>query len=1585
MRRPFFILLIIGTIHPEIIHESGDLAMFLGGSAPSSAYENWVSHVSEGIASEGYNDYGPTWLDVQSNGFGTYRVLQENSPVLSYWETIFYHFVNGDTTIVDSLLQDSLESFFYEIVIFDDTTLYRTYHFLREQLDTSYVDPNQPDVETDDVVGSFRNGWGLFIINPTAQREQVLIQVPHPCDDFIAPYLAIEIFNATDAFGFMINGAGREVAWNEIGSYSNGKSISDPSRYPHTIFQKFQEAVTTPLIGNNPHWPLVFAIHSFDNATHTERKSVIIAAGAQNVFTNKPIRDITDDHFDIINFTDEYPIMEDQFGNVDPLHITDYYEAFYDDDFFYDNDGSEEFPIVLATELRGPSNGVQMNDLQSQVNGGSVYEPWVHVEMDEKPMLFDSLEYEDDTVYSFGTYPTGITNFSMIREYYQPFIQAVEDYLIHWETYADITAPDSIQFIYPVIVEDDQITLEWLPVGDTNFKTYQIQYGQDSLTAGSPIWDINHDPEMQNMRTNMTTVEGIGTGEIWHFRIRATDYSDNAGSWSYPTTSILPGHSPPDTILSFADPDLSIASIVEEDIDENSYFIDTINTMPGNIPTLALYGNTWKYVMIEPFFPDSGTVFHVYAQIDSVSEIQGIGFSDGENKIWYSIAGTETLDIESWIPVYQGTNPIGSWASYRFPIGNDWIAWYDTLSALTEIHFVNDQDDTTNTAGSVHFSMIRDLTTDLPISPQVSIDYSMGNNRIENNRQRVTVSFNAIVEDIDSYYFTYNWDFGDGSTSNEIDPVHEYLVEDDHDYTVLLTVQDESGQYGWASMVIQVDDGATSFPLTMNFVGDIMMGRRFEDEDGIITTQGVHALFEPTYDILGYAADITVANLEIPLTNQGEPHPTKQVYFRCAPENVGGLYFAGIDVVSLANNHIMDYMEPGMIQTQNILNEAGILHSGAGMDSYEAYLPAFLSAKGQTLAFIASSDRTGQYNNYQPYLNAGENKPGFAYLTPYYLKQQIQSVRENADLVVVEMHAGSEYSYSPGEDYDSSEPPIGFASFRTNPASKVGFTIDPIMGLEEEDYSPLLDRPKIWDRAIRHFAIDEGADIVIVHHPHIIQGVEIYNGKMIAHSLGNFIFDLNYPETYPSMILNTEIDETGFSGFSITPLYIDDYLTIPVTGELASYILDYIAMRSRELDTYVHVNLDQSKAYVIMDTLTMTSNDLEYQIWISNWTETELFDGTYFMSKPHLIPRAGSLSEISTIFDHVTHYRLGREKIWMKNFENEGSTFWNFNSDSEFIQDSIYRRGNFAAAHLRTENSGDNIITNLEERIPYNNELEYSIHGFSKTDNGSNVTLQVRLFEGRSSPPLLTAAIDDSINGTKDWGYYWGNTPYHQDARFLDIRIHSDIPDSGTAKSWFDDVGIIEWDTISTVLDLPISILNPNDYNYIQLIASQEPDSANTMEAKNSVIGDLGILQSIPRASTITTTAPGEIHFFDESEGPVGSWYWDFGEGSSSFEIHPSFYYTSPGIYNVNLTVTGLNGATSDGQMTIVITAEGVQDHDRGDINGDGSLTVVDVLLCTNYILGLMEFTPEEFLAADADGNGVIDIFDALGISDLAD
>ena len=194
MKRLLTNLLCLSTLYSDITYESGVLSKFFGGQSPETSYDNWVSHVTEGIANDGFNDYGPDWLDIQSNDFGYCKVLDDDSPIINYWGNIFTHFIAGDTSIVDSLLQDSIETFFYELVIFEDTTSEEVYHILREQLDTSFVDLNQIENEFDDVVGSFRNSWGLYIINPAATRDQVIIQVPHPCDDFIAPYIAIDIF-----------------------------------------------------------------------------------------------------------------------------------------------------------------------------------------------------------------------------------------------------------------------------------------------------------------------------------------------------------------------------------------------------------------------------------------------------------------------------------------------------------------------------------------------------------------------------------------------------------------------------------------------------------------------------------------------------------------------------------------------------------------------------------------------------------------------------------------------------------------------------------------------------------------------------------------------------------------------------------------------------------------------------------------------------------------------------------------------------------------------------------------------------------------------------------------------------------------------------------------------------------------------------------------------------------------------------------------------------------------------------------------------------------------------------------------------
>jgi poly-gamma-glutamate capsule biosynthesis protein CapA/YwtB (metallophosphatase superfamily)/PKD repeat protein len=1569
------------SLRAEIIHESGNLVEFFGGIAPESAYDNWVSHVTEGIASVGYNDYGPPWLDVQSNGFGTHTLLEEGSPTLDYWKTIFFHLINNDTTLVDSLLTDSLESFYYELVLFQDTIVNRTFHILREKLDSSFIDLNLPNISEDDVRGSFRNGWGLYIINLEATRNQVLVQVPHPCDDFIAPYIAMDLFLEIDAKGFMINGTGREVLWNEDGSYTNGKSLSDPTRYRHTVFQLFQEIISEPLFDIYPHEPLVFAIHSFDNESHATRNSIIIAAGALNGNTNKPIRDISGDYLDIINFTQEFPIHANQFFNSNPVHVSQYYEANYSGVFNY-NTGSQLIPIRESTSLNGIQFGHQMFHLQNLVDGNSVYEPWVQVEMDEKPMMFDSSGISDEILYIEGLYPTSVHNFSIIRDYYTPFIEAIQLYLNHWEIVPDLLAPDSIEY-FRVFNMDivNQVYLTWNPVFDTNFKSYEIQVDTDSIAENSPIYDYLNYSLLQDMMTNNILISGLNNTETLIFRIRALDYFGNVGLWSNTVSNFLPGHSPADTILTFDD-SIVIESISDQDIDGESFGIDTVNTMPGSSPSLSLFGNTWKSVQITPILPDTHTVFQLFARIDSISGIQAIGFSDGTNTIRYSLAGNEIANIEEWIPVYQGSGQSGHWVSFELPVGDDWVAWYDTLSPLTEIHFINDNDNNNLQPGAIHFSLIRNITSTLPISPDVSIDFSMGNNRIINLQEMVSVSFTSVIEDIDSYDFSYYWEFGDGTVSTQPNPTHEYIVEDDHDYTVILSVEDETGHQGWGTVDIQIDEGEGTFPLTINFVGDIMMGRRFEEDGGIIPTQGAFALFEPTYEILGLAADISVANLEIVLSNQGTPHPTKGIVFRCAPENVSGLFYGGIDVVSLANNHILDYMEPALIQTQNILTAAGIIHSGAGMNRYEAYLPAFKSVKGQIIAFLSSSDRTGQYNNYQPYLQAGENKSGFAYMTPYYLKQQIHSVKDITDLIVVEMHAGSEYSSSPSDNYDSYEPPDGYESMRNNPASEIGFIRDPLMGMEAEDYSPRLDRPQIWDRAIRRFAIDEGADAVIVHHPHIIQGVEIYNGKMIAHSLGNFIFDLNYPETYPSMILNAEADESGFTGYSITPLYIDDYLTVPATGELGNYILDYLAMRSRELDTYVHVNQETNRASVVMDTFSMQNQSLDYFKESYSWRQTELNGQTYFVSKPLSIPKTGSLSDILNVTPNISHYRLGREKIWMKNFEYEGSSLWNVNSDNEFLQDSIYRRGGTGLSHIRTSDSPDNIITNLEDRMPFRNEYDYSIHGYIKTENGENVTLQLRLSDGRSGGNILTASMKDSVQGTLDWQYYWGNVPGHEEANFFDIRMSSGVPEVGIAYSWFDDIGLIQWDSTLSINDFS-SIQNPNDYNYIQIFSNDSSVPASGIQLRNTIIGDLPALDAVPRVVNPVVTLPNKFHFYDESRGPVAHWRWDFINQIHLDEQHPSFDFPYPGVFQVSLTVTGLNGETDTENITVIALASDSEPHDLGDINGDGVLTPVDVLLCANYILGILELAPEEFLAADIDENGIIEIYDILLITDF--
>ena len=857
----------------------------------------------------------------------------------------------------------------------------------------------------------------------------------------------------------------------------------------------------------------------------------------------------------------------------------------------------------------------------------------------------------------------------------------------------------------------------------------------------------------------------------------------------------LAGQSRFEVIEDFEAGEVTLLSWADEDINPSGWSLDSSTTYNASQYSLKLSGNTWKQQMISPVVIDSSSVIQFAGRTQSGAKYQGIGFSDGENSLFYSISGSTVMNIEVWVPVYQGAFSHNTWNLYQLPLGADWLSFFGYQPMLTSIIYVNDLDNLTNSY-SVWFDDILNITSDLPQAPQVSIITGEPTQRPGSGRE-VGLQFYSQVIDPDSDTFTYRWDFGDGESSDQANPYHLYTIADAHSYTASLKVTDDTGRIGLASTQVQVDIGESSLPLTMNFVGDVMLARRYETGGGIIPTQGVNAIFTPTLPMLGAAADVTCANLEVVLSNLGTPHPTKSVIYRGSPSNISGLVYAGIDQVCLANNHTLDYGLVAQQQMQSLLTDAGISFSGAGANAYEAYLPSFVNKKGLNIAFLRSCDRTGQYNNAQPYLQAGFNKPGFAYMTPYYIGQQIAAVEGFADLKIVEMHGGSEYSLTPGANYDKNNPFID--------------------DTEDEDYFHRVDVPHQWDRQIRQTAVDSGADIVIVHHPHIIQGLEIYNGKLIAHSIGNFVFDLDYPECMPSMILYVDARPEGFSNYRVRPVFIDAYIPKPATGQLGIHILDYLAMKSRELDTVFLVDRENLSGEVIPDPESLIPMDHSFS-FTKDFTNS-LASEQY--TDPMKLPRYGSIASISAVNPPITaSARMGSETIWFGNMEDEGSSLW---SIPEFSTDAV---DGMRSALLSTS-TGQTVTATISKKMKwYNNTTKFTLHGWIKTRNVNTANIIIRYYNSRTSvSPTATENITTNITGTTNWAWFNKEITIPASAYYYDIRLSLSGINGQVSQAWFDNVGLIEWtdwQDISALTEIP----NPNNYYWIQL---KSPESAKSI------------------------------------------------------------------------------------------------------------------------------------------------------------
>lgn len=845
-----------------------------------------------------------------------------------------------------------------------------------------------------------------------------------------------------------------------------------------------------------------------------------------------------------------------------------------------------------------------------------------------------------------------------------------------------------------------------------------------------------------------------------------------------------------------------------QDLDPNGWNLTTQNTYGGSQYALRIDGNSWKAQPIAPYPVDAATVLRVAVFVQEIGEMQAFGISDGTNDLLYTVAGTQLPTEPNWDVAYQGAFPVEEWIVYDLPVGRDWYARYGSYPQITKLVYINDHD--TGLDGITIFDLILDATEDLPVAPEVEIVTGRQSiKKLGADLFRVGVQFHAQVVDPDSDSWLYRWDFGDSAFSDLADPYHEFLVTSDYTYTVSLAVQDPDGMWGRDSAQVRVDPGVGVPRVKMNFVGDVMLARGYDTPGGLIDQYGPEYIFEATRGVLGDAADVTICNLECPFTDEGEEHPTKSYTFRGRPSNIAGITYAGFDVVSLGNNHIIDWGQRGMEETREILDIEQIRYTGAGDNEYIAFQPAFWTERGTAVAFLGMCNRTGREYNYQPFLDAAASKPGFAYLIEPRMSAAIHAARPLVDFVVMQLHAGIEYATDPGRsiepgfepDYDAAGPTPGMVDFQ------------------------FPTRPTETDRQLRYLAVDAGADLVICHHPHVLQGFEVYDGVLIAHSLGNFAFDQSFAETMPSIILSTEFDKGGFNLFQFQPVFIDNMIPQPARGQLGREILDRQAEYSRELDnTIVGVDPAAMTGTIYIDPASCVWSPEAHEATVPLVEE----DGRY-VSIPVERTGLGNLGRVVAVEGGgAIEVRVGREILWHGGFEDEGATLWRLeNSDEVYDLTVQYAGERSLRQHRRSSNSGA-ITTDLDGYPPILDGTEFSVCGWIRTQAAVNAGFAARFFSGRGGTSVGTYEVADAVGGSQDWVYYNRNFSVPENANYMNLRLHMDKPPSGESYAWYDEVKLVQWEPW-VAADLPLQVPYPSNIRFIQVRQSLPGNSARVV------------------------------------------------------------------------------------------------------------------------------------------------------------
>jgi poly-gamma-glutamate synthesis protein (capsule biosynthesis protein) len=312
---------------------------------------------------------------------------------------------------------------------------------------------------------------------------------------------------------------------------------------------------------------------------------------------------------------------------------------------------------------------------------------------------------------------------------------------------------------------------------------------------------------------------------------------------------------------------------------------------------------------------------------------------------------------------------------------------------------------------------------------------------------------------------------------------------------------------------------------TIAFGGDTMLGRLVA---GRIAEHGPGSVWGSILPDL-WSADLLCVNLECALTTSAEPWldgKRKAFYFRAHPRAVEALHIAGVDLVSLANNHVLDFREAGLRETLATLDAAGIAHAGAGRDLAAAARPARIDADGLRVGVIAFADHPDEWA--AGLGSAGINHARIPADDDHLadVRRSLAVAREGADVVVLSLHWGPNMRERPSGDF----------------------------------------------RTFARAAIESGADVVWGHSAHVVQGIEFHRGRPILYDTGELVDDYAVdPELRNDLgaLFVVHARPGSIDDVALVPLRIGDMRVSRLEGAEREWFIERIRRLCAELGTEV--------------------------------------------------------------------------------------------------------------------------------------------------------------------------------------------------------------------------------------------------------------------------------------------------------------------------------------------------------------------------------------------------------------------------------